>query len=104
MVQQDTCQYNLQDLNPEEITERRRKQKSLARKRKMRRIRERAEKLVKLKRELWLMHKRSKTEDGKQGIIWWNQEYWDTGMGLKRLRQVDNGLQVKKEEPTNHYI
>ena len=46
----------------------------------MRRIREEAEKVVQLKRELQLMHKRSRTEDGQLGIIWWNWEYWDKGM------------------------
>ena len=44
------------------------------------------------------MHKQSQTEDGQLGIVWWNWEYWDTGMGLKRLRRLDNGLQIKKEE------
>ena len=65
----------------------------------MRGIREAAEKLVWLKRELQLMHKWSRTESGQLGIVWWNREYWDTGMGLKRLRRLDNGVQVKKEEP-----
>ena len=38
------------------------------------------------------MHKSSRTEGGQLGIVWWNREYWDVGMGLKRLK-------VKKEEP-----
>ena len=58
-----------------------------------------AETLVQLKRELQLMHKRSRTEDGQLGIVWWNQEYWDTGMGLKRLKMVENEINIKKEEP-----
>ena len=66
----------------------------------MRRIREEAEKLVQLKREFRLMHKHSHTEDGQQGIIWWNREYWDKGMGLKRLRKLENGLVITKEEPS----
>ena len=57
LVQQDTCLYNLQDLEPEELTERKRIKKNQARRRKMQRIRERAEKLVQLKRELQLIHK-----------------------------------------------
>ena len=61
-------------------------------------IRERAEKWVQLKRELRLMHKRSQTESGTMGIIWWNREYWDNSMGLKRLQKLENGLTVKKEE------
>ena len=98
MVQWDTCLYNLQDLEPEELAERKRIQKDQVRRRKMRRIREKAEKLVWLKRELRQMHKWSRTEDGQQGIVWWNQEYWNSGMGMKRLRKLENGLKVKKEE------
>ena len=98
-VQQDTCLYNLQDLEPEELTERKRIKKNQARRRKMQRIRERAEKLVQLKRELQLIHKQSRTESGTMGIVCWNWEYWDTGMGLKRLRTLENGQKVKKEEP-----
>ena len=96
MVQWDTCLYNIQDLEPEEITERMRIKKKQARQRRMRRIRQaaeiQAEKVKQLKRELGLMHKRSRTESGVLGIIWWNQEYWDTGFGIKRLG-------IKKEEP-----
>ena len=99
LVQQDTCPYNLQDLDPEELTERMRIKKNQARRRKMRKIRKEAEKIVQLKRELWLMHKWSWTEDGIMGIIWWNQEYWDMGMGIKRLKMFQNGLKIKKEEP-----
>ena len=46
----------------------------------------------------WLIHKRSQTEDGTMWIVWWNREYWDTGMGMKKLRTLENGLKVKKEE------
>ena len=97
LLQQSTCLYDIQDLDPEDIAEW--KRKNWARKQKMQRIRAVAEKLVWLKRELRLMHKRSRTESGELGIVWWNQEYWDSGMGLKRLRRLDNGLQIKKEEP-----
>ena len=97
MVQWDTCLYNIQDLEPEEITERMQIKKEQARQRKMRRIRWeveiQAEKVKWLKRELWLMHKRSRPESGVLGIVWWNQEYWDTGAGFKRLG-------IKKEEPS----
>ena len=31
-------------------------------------------------------------EDGELGIVWWNQEYWDNGKGVKTL-------EIKKEEP-----
>ena len=57
LVQQDTCLYDFQDLQPEELTGQKRIKKNQARRRKMRRIRERPEKVVQLKRELWLMHK-----------------------------------------------
>ena len=73
----------------------------------MRRIRKEVEKVVQLKRELWLMHKRSRTEDGQLGIVWWNWEYSlvELGIlghrnGIKRLRNLENGLRVKKEEPS----
>ena len=60
----------------------------------MKRMRIEAEKVVQLKRELRRVHKQSRTEAGVQGIIWWNQEYWDKGKGLKRIDRV----KVKKEE------
>ena len=50
-----------------------------------------AEKVKQLKRELQIMHKKSRTEDGELGIVWWNREYWGTGFGVKRLG-------IKKEE------
>ena len=77
-----------------------RKKNNLARKSKMGRIREEAEKLVQLQRESRLIHKWSRTEDGQLGIVWWNREYWDKGMGLKRLKTMENGLKIKKEEPS----
>ena len=39
------------------------------------------------------MHKRSRTENGQLGIVWWNTEYRDMGLGLRRIK-------VKKEEPS----
>ena len=84
---------------PEELTERMRIKKNQVRRKKMQRIREKVEKLEQLKRELWLTHKWSQTESGTLGIVWWNQEYWDNRMGLKRLRKLENGMKVKKEEP-----
>ena len=66
-------------------------------KRRMRRIRQAAEiqagKVKQLRRELQIAHKRSRTEDGELGIVWWNREYWDKGFGVKRLG-------IKKEEPS----
>ena len=57
LLQQSTCLYDIQDLDPEDIAEWKRKKKNWARKQKMRRIREAVERLVWLKRELRLMHK-----------------------------------------------
>ena len=57
LVQQDTCLYDLKDLKLEELAERKRIKKNQARSQKMRRIRERVEKLVQSKRELRLIHK-----------------------------------------------
>ena len=93
LIQQGTCLYDLQDLDPEELTDHKRRKENWVRKRRMQRIRERAEKIVQLKRELQLMHKQSRTESGQLGIVWWNREYWDKGLGLKRIK-------VKKEEPS----
>ena len=98
LIQWETCLYNLQDLEPEELTDHKRRKNNAVRRRKMKKIREAVEKLVQLKRELRLMHKRSRTESGQQGIVWWNREYWDTGMGMKRLRTLENGKNVTKEE------
>ena len=95
LVQWNTCLFNLQDLDHEELADCKRRKKNWARARKMKRMRIEAEKVVQLKRELRQAHKQSRTEAGVQGIIWWNREYWDTGKGLKRI----GGVQVKKEEP-----
>ena len=96
MIQQDTCLYDISDLEPEDIAERMRIKKKQADKRRMKRIRRTAEiqvkKVKQLRRELRFTHKKSRNEDGKLGIVWWNQEYWDDGKGQKRLT-------VKKEEP-----
>ena len=97
IIQRDTCLYDIQDLEPEDIAERMRIKKKQADKRRMRRIQRaaeiQAEKVKRSKRELQIAHKRSRTEDGELGIIWWNQEYWGTGFGVKRLG-------IKKEEPS----
>ena len=39
------------------------------------------------------MHKKSRTEDGQLGIVWWNRQYWGMGFGVKRL-------EIKKREPS----
>ena len=96
IIQWDTCLYNIQDLEPEDITERMRIKKKQANKRRVKRIRHAAEiqagKVKQLRRELQIAHKRSRTEDGELGIVWWNREYWGTGFWVKRLG-------IKKEEP-----
>ena len=95
MIQWDTCLYDILDLEPEDIAERMWIKKKQADKRRMKRIRQTSEIQVmkgkQLRRELRLAHKKSKTEDGKLGIVWWNREYWDDGKSVKRLM-------VKKEE------
>ena len=97
IIQHDTCLFDIQDLEPEEITERMRIKKKQADKRRMRRIRRAAEiqagKVKRLRRELRIAHKKSRTEDGQLGIVWWNREYWGTGFRVKRLG-------IKKEEPS----
>ena len=97
IIQQDTCLYNIQDLDPEDITERLRIKKKQADKKRMGRIQRAAEiqagKVRRLRRELWIVHKKSRTEDGELGIIWWSREYWGSGFGVKRLG-------IKKEEPS----
>ena len=96
LIQRETCLYDIQDLEPEEITKRQRMKKKAATKRRMQRIKchveLRAVEVKLLRRELRIAHKKNKTEDGKLGITWWSQEYWDEGKGVKRLT-------VKKEEP-----
>ena len=95
IIQRDTCLYDIQDLNPEDIAERLRIKKKQADKRRMKRMRQAAEiqagKVKQLRRELRIAHKRSRTEDGELGIVWWNREYWGTGFGVERLG-------IKKEE------
>ena len=96
IIQQDTCLWDIQDLDPDDIAERLRIKKKEATRRRMRRMRRTAEiqagKVKQLRRELWIAHKRSRTEDGELGIVWWNREYWGNGFGVKRLG-------IKKEEP-----
>ena len=96
IIQRDTCLFDIQDLDPADITERLRIKKKQADKRRMKRIRRaaeiQAEKVKRLRRELRHAHKRSRTEDGELGIVWWNREHWGTGFGVKRLG-------IKKEEP-----
>ena len=76
MIQRDTCLYDILYLEPEDIAERMRIKKKMALKRRMRRVRQAVEiqvrKVKQLRRELRIAHKRSKTEDGKLGIVWWN--------------------------------
>ena len=97
LIQRDTCLYDIQDLEPEDIEERQRMKKKAAKKRRMQRIRRHAElraaEVKLLRRELQIAHKKNRTEDGKQGIIWWSQEHWDEGKGVKRLTVI-------KEEPS----
>ena len=97
IIQQDTCLFDNQDLDPEGIAERLRIKKKQADKRRMLRFRQKAEiqaeKVKRLRRELRIAHKKSRTEDGELGIVWWNREYWGTGFRVKRLG-------IKKEEPS----
>ena len=96
LIQRDTCLYDIQDLEPDEIATRLRMKKKAATKRRMQKIRRRVElrtvEVKLLRRELQIAHKKSKTEDGQLGITWWSREYWDEGKGVKRHM-------VKKEEP-----
>ena len=41
------------------------------------------------------MHKRSRTSDGKQGVCWWNVDYWEKELMVKKEEDI-----VKKEEPS----
>ena len=96
LIQRETCLYDIQDLDPEDIAKRQRMKKRAAAKRRMQRIRctaeLRAAEVKLLRRELRIAHKKNRTEDGELGITWWSREYWDEGKGVKRLT-------VKKEEP-----
>ena len=73
IIQHDTCLYDNQDLDPEDIAERLRIKKKQVDKRTMRRMRQAAEiqagKVKRLRRELWIVHKGSRTEDGVLGIV-----------------------------------
>ena len=89
LIQRDTCLYNIQDLDPEDIDTRLRMKKKAAKKRRMQRIRRHAElkatEVKLLRRELQIAHKKNRTENGEMGITWWNREYWDKGKGVKRI-------------------
>ena len=101
IIQRDTCLYDIQDLDPEDIAERLRIKKKQADKRRIMRMRRTAEiqagKIKRLRRELRIVHKKSRTEDGTLGIVWRNQEYWGTGFRVKRL-------EINKEEPSTPKI
>ena len=83
MIVRDTCVYDIQDLDPEDIDTRLRMKKRAAKKRRMQRIRRHAElraaEVKLLRRELRIAHKKNRTEDGELGITWWSREYWDEG-------------------------
>ena len=80
LIQPDIISYD--------FTEWRRMKEEESRARWMRRIREKAGALKQLKKELRQAHKLSWMERGFPGICWWHLKYWD------------EGLRVKKEEPT----
>ena len=88
MAQQDTPLFDLQDLDHEELANHKRAKRNIARQRQFKRDTDRAEKLVRLKRELI-----RKTEWGELGLIWRNQER--RAPGVKR---------IKKEEPSSPII
>ena len=92
LIQPDTISYDLADLEAEDFAEWRRMKEEESRARRMRRIRERAGVLKQLKRELRQAHKLCQMESGFPGIHWWHLKYWD------------EGLRVKKEEPTSPTI
>ena len=98
IIQRDTCLFDIQDLDPEDIAKRLRIKKKQADKRRMMRMRWAAEiqsgKVKWSRRELRIAQKRSWTEDGELGIVWWNREYWGNRFGVKRLGKV------RKEEPS----
>ena len=76
LIQRDTCLYNIQDLDPEDIDTRLQMKKKAAKKRRMQRIRRHAElravEVKLLRRELRIAHKKNRTENGEMGITWWN--------------------------------
>ena len=96
LIQRDTCLYDIQDLEPEEIDTRLWMKRKAVKKRHMQRIRWHVElkaaEVKLLRRELRIAHKKNRTENGEMGITWWSREYWDEGKGVKRLT-------AKKEEP-----
>ena len=96
LIQRETCLYDIQDLEPEEIDRRQRMKKKAAIKRRMQRMRRHAElraaEVKLLRRELRIAHKKNRTENGELGITWWSREYWDEGKGVKRVPKI-------KEEP-----
>ena len=92
LIQPDTISYDLADLEEEDFAEWRRMKEEELRAKRMRRIRERAGVLRQLKRELWQAHKLIRMESGFPSIHWWHWKYWD------------EGLRVKKEEPTSPTI
>ena len=96
LIMRDTCLYDIQDLDPEDIVTRLRMKKKAAKKRQMQRIRHHAElraaEVELLRRELQIAHKKNRTESGEMGITWWSREYWDEGKGVKRVSKI-------KEEP-----
>ena len=96
LIQRNTCLYDIQDLEPEEIEMRLRMKRKAVKKQQRERIRRHAElraaEVKLLRRELRTAHKKNRTENGEMGITWWNQEYWDKGKGVKKIT-------VKKEEP-----
>ena len=92
LIQRNTCLYDIQDLDPEDIDTRLRMKRKAAKKRQMQRIRRHAElraaEVKLLKRELRIAHKKNRIEDGEMGIVWWNREYWDEGKGVKRVSKI----------------
>ena len=62
LIQRDTCLYDIQDLEPEDIAEVLRIKKKQADKRRMKKIRPtaeiQAEKVKRLRRMLWIAHKK----------------------------------------------
>ena len=96
LIQCDTCLYDIQDLDPDDIETRLWMKKKVVKKQRMQKIRRHAElraaEVKLLRRELQIAHKKNRTENGEMGIVWWNREYWDKGKGVKRIL-------VKKEEP-----
>ena len=67
LILRETCVYNIQDLDPVDIDTRLRMKKKAAKKRRMQQIRRHAELRaaeVKLsRRELWIAHKKNRTEN-----------------------------------------